>query len=303
MKLKNSLPDKSTLILILVAGASLLGVAPVVVKALPFEAEVSAFYRVLLAIPFMVSICLLNRENLVLQPKDKHFYWLTLLAIMFFSADLTVMHFAIRRTDVAIATLLTNCAPFFVVLMGVVGIVEKPEKLEVACLLVAMSGMYVLCVMGKPVDLDYWGEGLALLAAFFYAAYIVTIKKVRAYNCSSSVIMLYITVGCSLMLLPAFALSGAPLPTEPRSWVLLFTLVLCGQVFGQLFVTLSLKGLSASFSSIVLLLQPIIASVLSWFLLDETLTVIELTGMTIVLLAILISSLTLKKPTVATTST
>ncbi|WP_421667032.1 EamA family transporter [Pseudomonas fragi] len=72
-------------------------------------------------------------------------------------------------------------------------------------------------------------------------------------------------------------------------------LVLCGQVFGQLLVTLSLKSLSASFSSIVLLLQPIIATVLSWLLLGEVLTSTELTGMTIVLLAIAASSLDFNK--------
>lgn len=290
-----ALPEKGSLIIVLVTGASLLGIAPVTVKALPFDAEVSAFYRVLLAIPFMAMLCFFKHGKVSLRPKDKRFGWLILLAIVFFSADLTVMHFAIRRTDVAIATLLTNCAPFFIVLMGLAGIVEKPNLQEVGCLLLAMSGMYVLCLLDKPVSRDYWGEALSLLAAFFYAAYIVTIKKVRVYNCPSSVIMLSITTGCSLILLPAFILSGAPWPSTLSTWGLLLTLVLCGQVFGQLLVAVSLKGLSASFSSIVLLLQPIIATVLSWSLLNETLTAVELTGMAIVLLAIFTSSLNLSR--------
>ncbi|WP_300730177.1 DMT family transporter [Pseudomonas sp.] len=294
MKQNHASLTKNVLILLLVAGASLLGIAPVIVKALPFDAEVSAFYRVFLAIPCMVLMCVLNRDNLALHPKDKCFVWLILLAVLFFSADLTVMHFAIRRTDVAIATLLTNCAPFFVVLMGMAGIIEKPKSWEIGCLLLAMGGMYVLCAMDKTVSRDYWGEVLALLAAFFYAAYIVTIKKVRAYNCPASVIMLYITLGCSLVLLPAFIFSGTPLPLSLSTWTLLLALVLCGQVFGQLLVTLSMKGLSASFSSIVLLLQPIIAAALSWALLGETLTLTELTGMAIVLSAILVSSLRIK---------
>ncbi|WP_248747771.1 DMT family transporter [Pseudomonas sp. MWU12-2037] len=278
-------------ILLLVAGAALLGVAPVVVKALPFEAEVSAFYRVLLAVPFMMVLCAVNGSTPSTMPRDLRFYGLTVLAIVLFTADLTVMHFAIRRTDVAVATLLTNCAPFFVVLMGLAGVVEKPKKLEIACLLLAMGGMYVLCVMDKPFTRDYWGEALALLAAFFYAAYIVTIKKVRVYECSSALIMLFITVGCSFLLFPVFMHAGAPLPTDLPTWALLLALVLCGQVLGQLLVTLALKGLSASFSSIVLLLQPITATALSWSLLNETLTPLELTGMSIVLLAIATSSL------------
>ncbi|NWA29155.1 DMT family transporter [Pseudomonas gingeri] len=280
-----------SLILWLVAGAALLGVAPVTVKALPFDAEVSAFYRVLLATPFMLLICAFNTTRASPVPKNGRFYGLTLLAVILFTADLTVMHFAIKRTDVAIATLLTNCAPFFVVLMGIAGIVEKPKVTEFVCLLVAIGGMYVLCILDKPLTHDYWGEALALLAAFFYAAYIVTIKKVREYECAPALIMLFITVGCSLLLFPVFILSGAPLPGDLSTWALLLALVLCGQVLGQLLVTRSLKGLSASFSSIVLLLQPVTATALSWSLLDETLTPLELAGMAIILAAIAASAL------------
>ncbi|WP_026144899.1 DMT family transporter [Pseudomonas asplenii] len=141
-------------ILLLLAGAILLGVAPVIVKTLPFEAEVSAFYRVLLAIPFMLLICAIQREQQSPLPRTWEFHGLVLLAVLFFSADLAVMHLAIRRTDVAVATLLTNCAPFFVVLMGLAGIVDKPKRIEILCLVVAIAGMYVLCIMNKPVTRD-----------------------------------------------------------------------------------------------------------------------------------------------------
>ncbi|WP_080635305.1 DMT family transporter [Pseudomonas asplenii] len=103
--------------------------------------------------------------------------------------------------------------------------------------------------------------------------------------------MLLITAGCSVLLLPAFILSGAPLPHDLSTWALLLALVLSGQVAGQLLVTLALKKLSAAFSSLVLLLQPVIATVLSWSLLDEVLTATQLLGMTIIFLAIASSSL------------
>ncbi|WP_416770196.1 DMT family transporter [Pseudomonas sp. RHF3.3-3] len=278
-------------ILLLVTGSALLGVAPVIVKALPFDAEVSAFYRVLLAIPFMLLICALQPVQLLRLPRNWNFYGLALLATLFFTADLAVMHLAIRRTDVAVATLLTNCAPFFVVLMGLLGIIDKPRKIEILFLLLAIGGMYVLCIMGKPVTRNYAGEGIALLAAFFYAGYIVSIKKLREYDCTPALLMLLITASCSLLLFPTFILSGAPIPHDSSTWLLLLALVLCGQVVGQLLVTLALKKLSASFSSLVLLLQPVIATILSWSLLGEVLTAIQLSGMTIILLAITASSL------------
>ncbi|QXI27273.1 DMT family transporter [Pseudomonas vanderleydeniana] len=278
-------------ILSLLGGAALLGVAPVIVKTLPFEAEVSAFYRVLLAVPFMLLFCALAPTQLSRLPRTGRFYSLTLLAIVLFSADLAVMHLAIRYTDVAIASLLTNCAPFFVVLMGTVGIIDKPRKIELLCLLLAITGLYVLCIKEKPISRDHAGEALALLAAFFYAAYIVSIKKVRQYECTPTSIMLLITTGCSLLLFPLFIMSGAPLPHELSTWALLLALALCGQVFGQLLVTLALKRLAASFSSLILLLQPVVATALSWSLLDEVLTTTQLSGMTIILLAITASSL------------
>lgn len=283
-------------ILALLGGALLLGVAPVVVKALPFDAEVSAFYRVLFAVPFLALIsCGQHRVTLHVKP-DRKLILLIVAATIFFTADLTVMHMAIRNTNVAVATLLTNCAPFFVVLFGFMGLTRRPGKGELIFLPVALVGIYFLCGNGfsleQSTSMD--GIGLSLLAAFFYAAYIVTIKNIRTYDIPSIYIMLPVTAGSAVLLSPLFFMAGSPIPTEITQWVLLICLVLCGQVFGQLLVTIGLKQLSAAFGSLVLLIQPIVAALVSWVFLGENLGTAQLLGMSLVLLAIMASSLSSK---------
>lgn len=287
---------KKPYFLALFMGALLLGVAPVAVKALPFAAEVSAFYRVLLAVPFIALIGWNHRQVPLRVKPDRRLILLIVAATLFFAADLAVMHLAIRSTHVAVATLLTNCAPFFVALFGFMGLTRRPGRGELVFLPIALVGIFLLC--GTGMDLGAGtrleGIGLSLLAALFYAAYIVTIKHVRAYDIPSSYIMLAVTSGSAVLLSPLFFMAGSPVPTDATQWALLLCLVLCGQVFGQLLVTIGLKHLSAAFGSLVLLIQPIVAALISWLLLSEQLGMAQLLGMSLVLIAIMASSLASK---------
>ncbi|NSX56840.1 DMT family transporter [Sulfitobacter sp. 1151] len=67
---------------------------------------------------------------------------------------------------------------------------------------------------------------------------------------------------------------------------MLLVLVLIGQILGQGLTTIALKDLPPSLSSLVLLVQPIVAGCLSWYFLSETLNGMQLLGMFIVLVAI-----------------
>jgi drug/metabolite transporter (DMT)-like permease len=99
-------------------------------------------------------------------------------------------------------------------------------------------------------------------------------------------LMVWITAGSAALLAPLFLAAGAPVPADSRTWALLVTLALVGQVAGQGLVTIALRELPASLDSIVLLIQPLVAAGLSWALLSETLSGLQVFGMSLVLVAI-----------------
>jgi drug/metabolite transporter (DMT)-like permease len=114
----------------------------------------------------------------------------------------------------------------------------------------------------------------------------VGVTELRKRGRSTISIMTVVTVVSTIFLLPLFASQGFPIPTTFETVALLFVLVLIGQILGQGLTTIALKELPASLSSLVLLVQPIIAGCLSWYFLSEALSAVQLIGMSMVLLAI-----------------
>lgn len=266
-----------------------MGVAPVVVKSIDLSPEVSAFYRVALSAPIF-AIGAVMFAHRALQTKQPMFRLntkvLCLLTALIFAADLVLMHIAIRYSNVAVATLLVNCSPFFVGILGILGLTARPEVRFWVMLPVALAGCVLLVGALQGAKSQMLGNILALLAAFCYACYVIGVTELRRRGLTTLPIMACVTIVSMISLFPLFVVQGAPLPQTQKTILLLLALVIMGQMLGQGLTTLALKDLPSSLSSLVLLVQPIVAGALSWYFLSEALTVMQLIGMTMVLTAI-----------------
>ena len=90
---------------------------------------------------------------------------------------------------------------------------------------------------------------------------------------------------------PAFSpLSPAPaarfLPLTGGGWGKLIGLALVSQVVGQSLIAYAMAHLPATFSSVGLLFQPVMAALFAWILLGETLGWIAIAGAMTVLIGI-----------------
>lgn len=274
---------------LLILGGMCLGTTPVIVKSISFAPEVSAFYRVLLAAPafLLISLFVQSGDRTASRRPPKVLYAVT---AVLFAADLGVMHLAIRMTDVAIATLFTNCAPFAVGVLGLIGLSDRPSSRFWIALAVALLGIGLLIGFKQLGGGRIEGDLLALSAAMLYGGYIVCVKKLRAAGATSTSIMLVVTSVSAVILFPVFWVSGHPLPSDLQTWLLLLGLVGIGQIAGQGLVAIALSDLPASLGSLVLLVQPVVAAVLSWILLGEHLSLMQIVGIAFVLLAIAVAS-------------
>ena len=273
---------------ILFMGGLCLGMAPVIVKSVALAPEISAFYRVLLAAPAFAAFAWLfpATPTKVASSPPRAFILLYALTAISFAADLALMHVSIRMTNVALATLFTNCAPFFVGLMGLFGLSDRPTRRFWQALPVALLGILLLIGLSGLSDGAVAGNLLGLCAGMFYGGYLVCVRALRARGAPPAVLMVWVSAGSAALLAPLFVAAGAPVPADPRTWALLAVLVLAGQVAGQGLVTIALRELPASLGSIVLLIQPVAAAGLSWALLSETLSGLQVFGMALVLVAI-----------------
>lgn len=279
-------------LLALMTGATGIAFAPIFVRVSEVGPVTTAFYRLLFALPllWLWSSIERNSNQTALLPQSAGDYRDLALAGLLFAADLAVWHWSIHLTSVANATLLANASPIFVTVGARLLFSERIYPAFVLGMLLAFSGVVVL--MGASLDLapqHLLGDALALLTAVFYAGYQLTLKHLRGAF-STATIMSWSGLTTCLALWPMAWLSGEPLLAETvRGWVILVGLAWVAQVLGQSLIAYAFAHLPASFSSVGLLLQPVIAALLAWGLLNEPLQPMQALGGVVVLFGIVMA--------------
>ncbi len=212
------------------------------------------------------------------------------LAGLFFTGDIALWHWSVVLTSVANSTLLVNLAPIFVALGSWLLFGERFTVTFVAGMMVALAGSILLVGWDLALDAqNLQGDLLALLAAIFYAGYILTVSRLRSRFSTATIMGSSGTVSC-VALLPISLLSEDDLfAATVYGWVVLLGVALISHAGGQGLVTYALSYLPAAFSSVALLLQPVAAAALAWAILDEALGTWQALGGAVVLSGIVLT--------------
>ena len=276
---------------LLAVGALLLGAVAIATSALFVKVSeagpvATAFWRVFLALPILWAWSMLEqRERHSLSfATDKR---LLIAAGLLFAGDLAVWHWSIVLTSVANSTLLANLAPIFVTLAAWLLFRQQLSAKFLLGLATAITGMVVL--IGGDFRLsgtELAGDALGVVTAMFYAGYQLTVTRLRARVATSS-IMAWSGLFTVIVLLPIALASGEQmLPVSGVGWVKLIGLALISQVAGQSLIAYAMAHLPATFSSVGLLLQPVMAAVFAWILLGEAVGTLQFIGGITVLIGI-----------------
>jgi drug/metabolite transporter (DMT)-like permease len=291
--------------LALLGGATGIGFAPIFVRLSEVGPSATGFYRLLFSLPALFLISGFDTQPAGArsdsgQPEESSLFWnhsplwLFGLAGLCFAGDLAFWHWSIRLTSVANATLLTNCAPFFVMLGARALFSERLTNSLVLGLIVAALGAGLLVGSGSHAsdhDRRLLGDVLALITALFYAGYLLTVKYLRVRFSTAKILAWSGLVSCVLLLVVALLSREVIWASSTRGWLLLFGLAVISHLAGQGLITWALAHLPAGFSSISLLFQPVVAAGLAWLLLFEPLGVRQAVGGAVVLGGIALASL------------
>lgn len=274
----------------LFAGAVAISLAPILVRLSDVDPVAKAFWRLFLSLPLVWAGVLLStkRNRTAPLPQSRSDYGAMAVAGLFFTADLSVWHWSLRFTTVANATLLPNLAPIFVVLGSRFILKERVRLLFIAGMAIAIVGM--LMMVGTSYRLNrihFWGDVMGLATAFFYAGYLISIKRLRDRFSTTAVLAYSGVASAASLFLISLLMHERIVPRSWQGWLVLIALAVISHVGGQGLITYALAHLKASFSSVGLLLQPMLAAILAWVLFKETLTPFQATGGVLLLSGIL----------------
>jgi drug/metabolite transporter (DMT)-like permease len=253
----------------------------------------SAFYRV-----FIASLVLLpwrairslrasrNRDSVTRY--DPRAIWLALAGGAFFGLDLALYNTAVLMTTAATATLLGNNAPIFVGIGSWLFLGRRPPRRFWVGLGLALLGgaLVVITAVASGKGGNVRGDLLALSAAVFFAAYMLTTERVRE-EMDTLTFSSFSAIGTVVTLLVMCLVAGSPLTGySTRAWVALLGLGLISQLTAYLALAYALGHLPATITAVGLLAQVPLTASLAVPLLGERLTAVQIVGGLLVLAGI-----------------
>lgn len=270
----------------LLLGATCIALSPIFVRLSEAGPTATAFWRVALAVPVLWLLCFMKEKP---REKDRKAPWLLLLAAgVAFAGDLGFWHASIQLTSVANSTLLANLASLFVTLAAWVFLRERPSRLFLAGLGLALLGVTLLVRSSLQFSSTALaGDALGVVTAMFYAGYILAVKGLRDRGETALRLMAVTSTITAILLLPVALAAGEQFfPASPGGWLILLGLALVSHAAGQGLIAYALAHLPAAFSSVGLLLQPVVAALFAWLLLAEPLAALQVAGGLVVLAGI-----------------
>jgi drug/metabolite transporter (DMT)-like permease len=261
-----------------------LAAGPWMVRVADVGPVASGFWRLALAIPFLLLMAAPQLRGRPLPGAG--LVGLIVVGGLFFAADLAAWHEGIVRTKLANATLFGNASSLLFAIYGFLILRTLPGRVQLGALLLAAAGAALLLGSSyelSPVNLK--GDLLALLAGLFYTFYLIAVDRARRTMAPMPVLAIA-TVAGALPLLVLSNLMGQQV--MPRDWTSVFLLSIGSQVIGQGLLVFAMGHLSPVIVGVGLLTQPIAAAIIGWIVYGETFTSMDAAGALAICIALVL---------------
>lgn len=260
----------------LALGVICISIFPILVKLNLVPGVISAFYRMAIAASLILPYVLLTKKFKV---PPKKLFFSTILCGIIFGADVAVWNVAIQESTATQATLLTNLSPVWVGIGAFFFLRDKPTTNFWIGTVVAIFGMVLLVGYNTFVNLDFdLAFSLAVLSGMLYSVYMILSKKIL--NNVDVVSFLSISVTSSAVALGIFSYSiGEPFRGFSHvGWLVLVIQGVVCQLMAWLLISYATKHMRATRVSVSLLGQAVIASILAWLFLEESISLQMIVG-------------------------
>ena len=274
---------------VLILGALAIAFSPIFVRFSDVDPIMTAFYRIFLSLPFFFFFSSFGIIEKIKFPEVKNYYLVFFFSGLFFALDLICWHWSIKLTTVSKATFLSNLAPVVVILFSYFFLKEKFTKFFYIAAGLSLGGMTLL--LGESFQFNkeqFLGDLLGVLTAVWYGSYIITISQLRKKYNTTSIMFISGIITSIILIIISLIFEQQLIPQTINSIIVLFLLAFICQFLGQAFIAYALAYLSASISSLTLLIQPIAATILG-YLFFQKLNLIQFFGCILILIGIYIA--------------
>jgi len=208
----------------------------------------------------------------------------------FFAMDMFCYHRAIADAGTGVATILPNTQVLYSALAGLWLFRERPSGRFLLCIPAAFAGIWLLVGTSAPPDPETFRRGAAfgLAAGPLYAGFLIFLKKAQSADSSMPPAgrLAAVLALSAALLIPVARLEGSfSLPSGP-GWFWILLLGLGPGALGWVLISESLPQVPISRAGLLLILQPVLASLWGWVVFSEPWSPPQAAGGALTLLAV-----------------
>jgi drug/metabolite transporter (DMT)-like permease len=278
-------PAAWLLLVALIGGNIALAIGPWFVRVADTGPVAAGFWRLFLALPFLVILARTNGQRLTGMGAKT--LALVALGAVTFALDLASWHIGIGMTRLGNATLFGNAGSIVLLFWGFLIARTLPGRLEWLAIVFALSGAAIL--MGRSLEISdetLIGDLFSVAAGLLYAVYLLTLQGARGAFGSWSLLVWVSLFGAPVLLVIALLLGE---PVWPTDWTPVIGLFILSQLVGQGLMVFALKYFPPLVVGLALLTQPVVASIYGWLAFGEVLSPLDIVGMVLVGAALAVS--------------
>ena len=290
-----------------IAGAACISSSAVLMRLADTSASITALGRCGFALPVLGALALAERRRGAPRLPSRS-RWLARLAGLFLAGDLILWSHAIAAIGAGLGTVVTNLQVLIIPLLAWLILDERPRRSLVLASPVMLTGLALVGGLGglggpraygtDPALGVVYGIGVAIL----YAIYILMLRQAtsargarpgpRGEGTRTAVagVLFEATVGATAgSAAGGFALHDFHLGHAWPTLGWLVVLALTSQVLGWLLITVSMPRLPAGMIGALLLVQPAGSVALSYVILGERPSALQLIGVALMLAGLLVA--------------
>jgi len=276
--------------LILIFATLILSQAGNVIRFAETHPVTVAFYRLLFASLIILPFSLSSFRS-GLKYLDKKTMIRLILMGLFFALHFFLWIKSIQITKVAHAAICFALNPAFIALGAVFFLKEKINRGTIIGIFLGLIGIVTISLgdlsFNDLTNQNFIGDLLSILAAISFAIYFLIGKTMRL-NLDNRLVMSIVYLTGAVFSLILISLMELPLSGfTSKTWIALFILAIFQTILGHASIIYVLKFFKASFVSTFLLIEPLFAGIVAFFLFAEKITLAASIGYLLICLGII----------------
>ena len=203
---------------------------------------------------------------------------------------------SLEHTTVSKSTFLVTTTPVWVTLIGYFYLKETVSRRAYYGILLALASSYFIFygpdnVTSSDQGSSMLGEAFAIIGAISIAAHLIIGRKLRnAIGFQTYVFLTYLASTIWVLIFILLFDRGSSFKLTTIAFTYVVSIAIVPQLIGHTLINLSVRTLSATTVSTIVLLEPVVASFLAWIFLQEALRPIDLIGFIGILLGTYITT-------------